>query len=87
MLTPLDIHNKEFSKSVRGYKPEEVDAFLDEIIKDFESLFRENHDMKEKVKKAQEETERVKELESSLEAFASSITLSAPSLRTLESSR
>ena len=32
MLKPMDIHNKEFKKSVRGYDAEEVDQFLDEII-------------------------------------------------------
>ena len=67
MLTPLDIHDKEFSKSMRGYKPEEVDSFLDQVIKDFESLFRENHDLKEKIQKSLEESERIKELEASLQ--------------------
>ena len=28
MITPLDIENKEFSKAMRGYNAEEVDAFL-----------------------------------------------------------
>jgi cell division initiation protein len=67
MLTPLDIHNKEFTKSMRGYKPEEVDSFLDEIIKDFETLFRENHEMKEQTQKNQEEAAAVKEKERSIQ--------------------
>jgi cell division initiation protein len=67
MLTPLDIHNKEFTKSMRGYKPEEVDSFLDEIIKDFETLFRENHEMKEQMQKNQEEANSVKEKERSIQ--------------------
>lgn len=41
MLKPMDIHNKEFKKSVRGYDAEEVDEFLDEIIIDFEKMQRE----------------------------------------------
>ena len=32
MLTPADIHNKEFSRGFRGYNEEEVDDFLDEIV-------------------------------------------------------
>lgn len=28
MLKPMDIHNKEFKKSMRGYDAEEVDEFL-----------------------------------------------------------
>ena len=27
MLTPLDIHNREFKKSLRGYDVDEVDEF------------------------------------------------------------
>ena len=38
MLTASDIQHKEFQKAVRGYKEEDVDAFLDEIIADFQSM-------------------------------------------------
>jgi cell division initiation protein len=44
-LTPLDIHNKEFSKQLRGYDVDEVNEFLDQIIKDYEGLIRENKDL------------------------------------------
>lgn len=37
-LTPLDIHNKEFSKGFRGYNEDEVNEFLDQIMKDLEIL-------------------------------------------------
>jgi cell division initiation protein len=52
---------------MRGYKPEEVDSFLDEVIKDFEVLFRENHELKEVLQKAQEEIGRIKEMENSIQ--------------------
>jgi len=38
MFTPLDIQNKEFSKSVNGYKKDEVDEFLDLLTVDMEKL-------------------------------------------------
>ena len=38
-LTPIDIHNQEFSKVFRGYDEDEVNEFLDQIIKDYEILF------------------------------------------------
>ncbi|MDW7671608.1 MAG: DivIVA domain-containing protein, partial [Bacillota bacterium] len=38
MITPLDIQNKEFKKSVRGYNEAEVDAFLDQVMADYEQL-------------------------------------------------
>ena len=39
-LSPLDIHNKEFSKSFRGYSENEVDEFLDLVVAEFERLIR-----------------------------------------------
>lgn len=67
MLTPLDIHNKVFSKVMRGYKMEEVDEFLDEVIRHYETLFRENHDLKERVKRMEEEVSRSEALGETLQ--------------------
>ncbi|WP_170006968.1 DivIVA domain-containing protein [Bacillus fonticola] len=47
-LTPLDIHNKEFTRGFRGYDEDEVNEFLDQIIKDFELLLREKKELEEK---------------------------------------
>lgn len=44
-LTPLDIHNKEFSRSFRGYDEDEVNEFLDQIIKDYEAIIREHKEL------------------------------------------
>ncbi|CAM3726283.1 DivIVA domain-containing protein [Cohnella lubricantis] len=44
-LTPLDIHNKEFGRRLRGYDEDEVNEFLDQIIKDYEALIRENKEL------------------------------------------
>lgn len=49
-LTPLDIHNKEFSRGFRGYDEDEVNEFLDQVIKDYEIIIREKKDLEEKVK-------------------------------------
>ncbi|MDF2533269.1 MAG: septum formation initiator [Clostridia bacterium] len=49
MLTPMEIHNKEFKKVMRGYKEEEVDEFLDKVVTDFEKLYRENGELKDKL--------------------------------------
>ena len=37
-LTPMDINNKEFKRVLRGYCPEEVDEFLDQIVEEYEIL-------------------------------------------------
>lgn len=44
-LTPLDIHNKEFPTKMRGYDQDEVNEFLDQIIRDYELLIRENKEL------------------------------------------
>ena len=67
MLTPLDIHNKVFTKGVRGYKLEEVDAFLDEVIRSYEALFRENRELKDKVGRLEDEIEKNREISSTLQ--------------------
>jgi cell division initiation protein len=67
MLTPLDIHNKLFERGFRGYKMEEVDAFLDEIIRDYESFLRENKELKETLARMQEEEEKGREVSAALE--------------------
>lgn len=48
-LTPLDIHNKEFTRGMRGYDQDEVNDFLDQIIKDFELVIREKKELERKV--------------------------------------
>ncbi|MBO1004952.1 DivIVA domain-containing protein [Pseudogracilibacillus auburnensis] len=48
-LTPVDIHNKQFSRGLRGYNEDEVNGFLDQIIKDFELIIREKKELEEKL--------------------------------------
>lgn len=48
-LTPLDIHNKEFNKGFRGYDEDEVNEFLDQVIKDYEIIIREKKELEEKL--------------------------------------
>jgi DivIVA domain-containing protein len=39
LLTGKDILEKEFKIDTRGYRPQEVDKFLDVIIRDYEEFF------------------------------------------------
>jgi cell division initiation protein len=48
-LTPLDIHNKEFNRGFRGYDEDEVNEFLDQVIKDYELIIREKKEMEERL--------------------------------------
>lgn len=66
MLTPLDIHNKEFKRSFRGYNEEEVDEFLDSVIKDYEQLYRENIELKENMDRLNSKLEHFQHMENTL---------------------
>ena len=46
-LTAKDILEKEFKTGVRGYKQEDVDKFLDLIIKDYETFHQEIEDLQQ----------------------------------------
>lgn len=65
-LSPLDIHNKEFTRGFRGYAEDEVNEFLDQIIKDFEILLREKRELEEKVKTMTEQMRHYNTLEDTL---------------------
>lgn len=66
MLTPLDIQKKEFRRRLRGYCEEEVDEFLDQILEDYEMLYRQNASLKDEVSRLKEETDRYRNLEETL---------------------
>ncbi|MFS0672362.1 DivIVA domain-containing protein [Ornithinibacillus sp. 179-J 7C1 HS] len=65
-LTPLDIHNKEFTRSFRGYDEDEVNEFLDQVIKDYEMVIREKKEMKEKIEQMNEKLSHFTNIEETL---------------------
>lgn len=67
MLTPMEIHNKEFKKGMRGYKEEEVDEFLDKVVTDFEKMYRENGELKDKLSVINEKVDSYNLMEKTLQ--------------------
>lgn len=65
-LTPLDIHNKEFTKSFRGYDEDEVNEFLDQVIKDYEMVIREKKELSEQVTQLNERLSHFTNIEETL---------------------
>ncbi|MEA3453729.1 MAG: DivIVA domain-containing protein [Candidatus Caldatribacteriota bacterium] len=65
-ITPMDIEQQEFSRSFRGYNEEEVDDFLDKIVKDYEELINENVRLNEEIEKMQEKLKEFSEIEETL---------------------
>lgn len=66
MLTPIDIHNKEFKRSFRGYNEDEIDDFLDRVGNDYEKLYRENRQFQENIDRLEKELARFQRLETTL---------------------
>ncbi|MDQ8738940.1 MULTISPECIES: DivIVA domain-containing protein [unclassified Paenibacillus] len=65
-LSPLDIHNKEFGRRLRGYDEDEVNEFLDQVIKDYESLIRENKELQNQLLGLQERLNHFTNIEETL---------------------
>jgi len=65
-LTPLDIHNKEFNKGFRGYDEDEVNEFLDQVIKDYELVLREKKELEEHLKDMNERLNHFTNIEETL---------------------
>lgn len=68
MITPIEIENKEFKKGIRGYNQDEVDEFLDIVKEDFEQLYRENLELKEKVRLYEGQIDKYEGIEETLKA-------------------
>ena len=80
-LTPQDILDKEFNVDTRGYRPQEVDKFLDLVIKDYteynsivKKLQKENRVLEEEITKLKQEIRRFKDTEDIVESSTSRMT-------------
>ena len=68
MITPLDIENKKFSKQMmNGYNVEEVDEFLDQIMQDYETNYKELALTKSKIDELNNALNHYKNIESTLQ--------------------
>jgi len=62
----MDIQNKEFERSFRGYKQEEVDEFLERVAKEFERIVKEKVSLEEKISLLEEKLAQYQKLENTL---------------------
>jgi cell division initiation protein len=65
-LSPLDIHNKEFSSKIRGYDKDEVNDFLAQIVKDYSSLIKDNEGLKKELADAKEKVQYFTDMKEAL---------------------
>lgn len=66
MLTPNDISSKKFEKSAFGYKPEDVDNFLSNIIDSYAAVYKEKESAEAKLEVLAEKLEEYRSNEDSL---------------------
>lgn len=67
MLTPLDIENKRFKKKPFGYSELEVEEFLTKVVEDYEKLYKENIELKDKIAVLNEGIQHYKSIEETLQ--------------------
>ena len=65
-ITSLEIKDKTFSTKFRGFDPEEVDEFLDIVVRDYEDLVRNNHEMERHIRSLEERLSYFDEMKDSL---------------------
>lgn len=66
-ITPNEITNKEFKKGFRGYDIDDVDEFLEQVVEDYEKLYKENTTLKDKIVSLNDRIEHYSNLETTLQ--------------------
>ena len=65
MITPVEVLGKELKRGF-GYKAVEVDEFLEDLAKDYEKVYKENNELREKVSALTENLSHYRTIEESL---------------------
>jgi cell division initiation protein len=67
-ISPQDIRQQQFTvKMVRGFDPQEVDAFLEDVAEDYESVLKETALLKEQIGVLEERSRGINDLERTLQ--------------------
>lgn len=67
MLTPNEIQNKTFKSAVGGYKKDEVDEFISVVYGEFDSLYKQNIALNDKINMLTEAVKQYKSMEAALQ--------------------
>jgi len=66
-ISPLNIKRQEFSKTIRGFDPDEVEAFLSKLADEFETLQRVNDSLTKELENAKEKLSEFRRIEKNLQ--------------------
>lgn len=82
MLTPIDIDNKVFKKTkIGGYDVKDVENFLLIVMGDYEKLYKENAELRDKVNAMQESVSYYKSLEEGIKQTVENAQASADDIK------
>ncbi|MDZ7859065.1 MAG: DivIVA domain-containing protein [Candidatus Krumholzibacteriota bacterium] len=65
-ITPLDIRRQEFKKSMRGFDPDEVSAFLNTVAEEYEAALNDNKGLREHIVNLKARVDEFKSMETNL---------------------
>lgn len=68
MITPMDIHNKTFTRKLRGYAEDEVNSFLEEVVSDYERIYREHREIEEQMDAIKSKLSNYEKMEATMSA-------------------
>lgn len=67
MITPMEIQTKKFEKSVMGgYNKQDVDDYMEYILEDYETLYKQSLSADKEIKALREQIESFKSMEETL---------------------
>ncbi|MDO4282657.1 MAG: DivIVA domain-containing protein [Clostridia bacterium] len=82
MLTPIDIDNKVFKKTkLGGYDVKDVENFLLIVMGDYEKLYKENAELRDKVNAMQESVSYYKSIEEGIKQTVENAQASADDIK------
>jgi DivIVA domain-containing protein len=75
-VSPEEILNKEFKVDFKGYSASEVDAFLDEVLEDYQTMEENVQELLDMIANLQEEVKKLKAKNVELEGRKKALDLS-----------
>lgn len=66
-MTAMDIMNKDFKRAMRGYNMDEVDEFLEQISEGYETAYKENIVLKEKLNVFEDKLDHYAKMETTIQ--------------------
>jgi cell division initiation protein len=66
MITAIEIRSQQFGKSLRGFDQEEVKQFISRLAQDYETLYSDNSELREKIQKLEYDLQKYRRIEETM---------------------